>query len=109
MGQTWVKYKDVEAQEASDGVQRRVLAYTDTLMCVENTFEEGAIGALHTHPHTQITYVITGEFEFEIEGEKRIVTAGDSMVKEGFQVHGCVCKKKGVLLDIFHPKRDDFL
>ena len=28
-------------------------------MCVENTFEKGAVGALHHHPHTQITYVVS--------------------------------------------------
>jgi hypothetical protein len=27
-------------------------------------FEEGAVGALHSHPHTQTTYVLEGEFEF---------------------------------------------
>ena len=32
-------------QAAGEGVTRRVLAYTDGLMCVENTFEKGAVGA----------------------------------------------------------------
>lgn len=50
---------------------RRVLAYTDALMCVENRFKTGAVGTLHNHPHTQITYVVSGRFAFTIDGEKR--------------------------------------
>ena len=78
-------------------------------MCVENTFVEGAVGPLHSHPHTQITYVVSGEFVFEIAGEKKTVTAGDTMLKTDEVVHGCVCVKPGILLDIFTPMREDFV
>ncbi len=78
-------------------------------MCVENTFEKGAVGALHSHPHTQITYVVSGVFEFEIDGEKKVVRAGDTMLKTDGVEHGCVCLEDGVLLDIFSPMREDFV
>ena len=45
--QRWVFHADALPQPAGAGVTRRVLAYTDGLMCVENTFETGAVGALH--------------------------------------------------------------
>ena len=67
--QRWVYHAEVLPQPAGAGVTRRVLAYTDGLMCVENTFEKGAVGALHHHPHTQITYVVSGAFEFTVDGE----------------------------------------
>ena len=35
----WVFYNDVEPQDMGGGVVRRVLAYSDDLMVVENTFE----------------------------------------------------------------------
>jgi len=105
----WVFYKDTKAEEASPGVIRRVLAYSDDLMCVENTFKKGAVGSLHHHPHTQITYVVSGKFEFEIEGEKKIVSKGDTMLKTNDVIHGCVCLEDGILLDIFNPYRKDFV
>ena len=40
--QRWVYHAEVLPQPAGAGVTRRVLAYTDGLMCVENTFEKGA-------------------------------------------------------------------
>ena len=108
--QRWVPHAEALPQPAGAGVTRRVLvAYTDGLMCVENTFETGAVGALHHHPHTQITYVVSGVFEFTVEGETRTVRAGDTILKEDGVEHGCVCTEAGVLLDLFTPMREDFV
>lgn len=101
--------KDIELKDLGDGIKRKVLAYHDNLMVVEVYFEEGAIGVLHSHPHEQITYIIDGEFEFNVNGEKKLLVAGDSTFKEPNIVHGAVCKKAGKLIDIFTPQRDDFL
>ena len=40
-GANWCFWKDTEAEKAGEGVERRVLAFCDELMCVENTFEKG--------------------------------------------------------------------
>ena len=105
--QRWVLHEDTLPQPAGAGVTRRVLAYTDGLMCVENTFEKGAVGALHHHPHTQITYVVSGAFEFTVDGVTRTVHKGDTILKEDGVEHGCVCTEAGILLDIFTPMRED--
>ena len=107
--QRWVSHEDTLAQSGGEGVTRRILAYNDGLMCVENTFEEGAVGALHSHPHTQITYVVSGKFSFTIDGVTKTVTKGDTMLKTDSVVHGCTCLEAGVLLDIFTPMREDFV
>jgi len=80
--QRWVYHAEALPQTAGEGVTRRVLAYTDGLMCVENTFEKGAVGALHHHPHTQITYVVSGAFDFTVDGVTHTVRAGDTILKE---------------------------
>lgn len=108
-GQRWVPHEDALAQPAGDGVIRRVLAYTDCMMCVENHFEKGAVGAMHSHPHTQITYVAEGEFSFTIDGETRVVKKGDTLLKEDGVEHGCVCTQAGILVDFFSPMREDFV
>lgn len=105
----WVPHAETLPEPAGPGVTRRVLAYNKGLMCVENTFEKGAVGALHSHPHTQITYVVSGRFRFTIGGEVREVTAGDTMLKTDGIIHGCEALEPGVLLDIFTPMREDFV
>ena len=108
-GQRWVPHEGTQAQSGGENVVRRILAYNENLMCVENTFEKGAVGKLHSHPHTQITYVVSGVFSFTIDGEERTVKAGDTMLKEDGVIHGCTCLEAGILLDIFNPMRADFV
>ena len=105
----WVYYENIKAQDMGGGVVRRVLAYSDDVMVVENTFSKDAVGALHHHPHTQITYVKSGRFLFNIDGEKHEVKEGDTLLKTDGVEHGCVCLEAGVLLDIFSPYREDFV
>ena len=91
------------------GVIRRILSYDENLMSVEVSFETGAVGAEHTHPHTQCSYVLSGKFSYSVEGEAVKLNPGDSIVVPSGLPHGTVCLEKGVLLDIFTPMRKDFL
>lgn len=100
---------DVPYTELGGGVKRRVLSYNENLMAVEVVFEAGAVGAMHTHPHTQISYVLEGKFEATIDGEVRIIAKGDSYVTATNAPHGVVCLEAGTLLDVFTPMREDFV
>ena len=102
-------YSDTELTELGGGVSRRILAHDADMMAVEVSFEEGAVGAVHTHPHVQISYVLEGEFEATLGDETRIIRRGDTYYTTPDLPHGVVCKKRGVLLDIFTPERRDFL
>ena len=105
----YVLNEDAPLEDLGDGIKRKVLSYHESLMVVEVHFEEGAIGAMHSHPHEQITYILEGEFEFNIGGEKKVVKTGDTTFKEANIPHGAVCLKAGRLLDIFTPYREDFV
>ncbi len=107
--QRWIKNEEVDLEPVAEGLERKILAYDKDIMTVENHFQPGAIGAMHSHPHTQITYVVSGKFCFTIDGEMKIVTAGDAMLKTNSVPHGCVCLEEGILLDIFTPMREDFV
>lgn len=96
-------------EELGGGVKRKILAHGGKMMGVEVHFETGAIGAMHCHPHEQLTYVLSGTFEFTIGDETHIVKAGDTLYKQPNIIHGCICKEAGVLLDTFTPQREDFL
>lgn len=93
----------------SDGLSRKVAAHNDNLMIVEVHFEAGTVAPLHHHPHEQITYVISGKFEFTVGDETYIVSAGDSLYKQSNIEHGATCLEAGTLLDVFTPHREDFL
>ena len=105
-----VFYRDsIKTRDLGKGVKRTVLAYNDDLMIVEVEFEAGSAGAPHTHQHVQNTYVKEGVFQFTIEGNVVLVHQGDSISFPSNVEHGTLCIEKGTLLDVFTPKRDDFL
>ncbi|MFD0979187.1 MULTISPECIES: cupin domain-containing protein [Tropicimonas] len=101
--------KDHELEDLGGGIKRRMAIFADNAMVVEVHFEKGAVAALHSHPHEQISYVLSGVFEFEIGDQKKVVRAGDSTYKQPNMVHGATCLEEGVLLDFFTPHREDFV
>ena len=102
-------HQDTATIDLGGGSERRILSYNDALMAVEVSFEAGAEGAVHTHPHTQLSYVLSGSFRYSVEEEAVVLRPGDSIVVPGGLPHGTVCLEKGVLLDVFTPARKDFL
>jgi quercetin dioxygenase-like cupin family protein len=100
---------DVPLEDLGNGIKRKVLAYHENMMAVEVYFEKGAEGLMHSHPHEQITYVLKGQFEFNIDGKKQVIRPGDTTFQEPNVSHGVVCLEEGVLLDIFTPYREDFV
>lgn len=37
--QTWVYNQDIDLEACGEGIARKILAYSEDLMCVENHFE----------------------------------------------------------------------
>jgi quercetin dioxygenase-like cupin family protein len=91
------------------GSTRRVILDLPELMLVEFTFEEGAVGALHSHPHLQTSYVAEGTFEVTIDGVTETLSAGGAYIVPTGLVHGVKALTRGKLIDSFTPRRDDFL
>lgn len=96
-------------KDLGTGVNRKILATGGGLMTVEFRFDRGAIGALHSHVHEQVGYVVAGRFEFTLEGKMTVLEPGDSYYVPSGAVHGAKALEDGILLDVFTPQREDFL
>jgi quercetin dioxygenase-like cupin family protein len=96
-------------ETVADGLSRKIGAHNDNLMIVEVHFEAGTTAPLHHHVHEQITYVMSGKFEFTVGDKTYVVGAGDSLYKQPNIEHGATCLEAGTLLDVFTPHREDFL
>lgn len=100
---------EVSWEQVNPKLRRQIHGYDDKIMLVIADFEEGGVGDLHNHHHSQVTYVDSGEFEMTIGDDVRTIKAGDSYYIPPFVMHGCVCKKPGKLIDVFSPMREDFV
>ena len=101
--------QDSQTTPCEPGVTRKILCYSEELMMCEITFEKGAKGNFHAHPHLQITYIAEGSFSFTIGEETKIVKKGDSVYMPSNITHGVTCLEAGKLVDVFSPMRKDFL
>lgn len=105
----YITTSEMEWEDLGGGVSRKMLGYDNQIMMVLVKFEKGAVGSPHSHFHTQTTYCAAGKFEFEIDGEKKVVNMGDGVYIEPNLEHSAVCLEEGILIDTFSPVREDFL
>ena len=103
----FVRNQDPETFTPEPGMKRQVLANTDQLMLVRHFFEEGWVGARHSHPHHQLVYVVSGAIRVDIGGKVFDVRAGDSFIVDGGVEHQASALETSEVLDVFTPTRED--
>lgn len=104
-----IRSHEALAEPVEPGVTRQVLGHDAELMMVRVTFDAGAVGQIHSHPHRQVTYVERGRFRFTLNGRETELSAGDCWFVPPGAPHGAVALEPGALIDVFAPARADFL
>lgn len=96
-----------ESAEVEDGVYLTRLVAGENTSVVHFRIEPGARVPEHSHHHEQAGYVLQGELVFELEGEERSASAGDSYVLAGDEVHAAENRGDEPVegIDIFSPPR----
>ena len=105
----FISGNELEWETVGEGVKRKIMGYDDKIMLVKVYFDEGGIGVMHEHYHSQVTYVESGEFQVTIDGKTQSLTGGDCFYIPPHALHGALCTKAGVLIDVFSPIREDFM
>lgn len=97
----------VTKQDAFD----RKLFYGEKLMMVRNEVKPHGVLALHSHPHAQMTMVLSGECDVKMAGETFHLTTNGVVYFPSDVPHEVVntADTTLVLLDEFTPIREDFL
>lgn len=103
-----IERKDRPASSPEAGLLRQVLAYTENLMLVRHEMEKGWVGALHSHPHEQLVYVVRGHIRFTGNGKTFDARTGDSFVVPGGVEHQASALEASEVLDVFTPYREDY-
>lgn len=83
----------------------------EQMMMVLNATLPGHEVPTHSHPHEQVGMVHSGKARLTIGGEERVVETGDFFCIPAGVPHSDVClgEEPFVMLDIFHPVREDFI
>jgi quercetin dioxygenase-like cupin family protein len=105
----WVQWDALDPIEMVPGLNFQPVV-GDKVMANFVSFDAHTEAPVHWHDEEQITYVMDGEFEFEVAGEKRILRRGQAVVippnvPHGARTHDSTCLE----VDVFHPPRQGVL
>lgn len=105
----FVKHKDPEYREIAEGILMKPLTYGEKTLLTEIKFSEGSSIDFHRHPHEQIGYLISGEFELTVEGQTFQVDPGDSWCIKGGREHKAVFHQEALAIEVFSPVREEYM
>lgn len=108
---TFVRREDA-IKKTFKGVNLDSLAVGEKSMVTKMNYVRGDFATLHTHPHEQCGYVISGTYHLIVDGEEKIdviMHPGDTYAIPGNTPHSFEVIEGGEVVDVFTPQRDDYL
>ncbi len=103
------RHSTTAAIVALPGVTRRTLVHGPRMLVCEFTLEKGHDLPIHTHPHEQAGYIVSGHIRLTIAGETFDLGPGDSYYAEPNVPHGATILETAVVVDTFTPPREDYV
>jgi quercetin dioxygenase-like cupin family protein len=107
-----IKRSEVTPEIIAPG-RTRYLAYTKNLMTVVVDFDDGPTSnpdPPHSHPHEQVSYVVSGEINLFMDNKLTHLGPGDMFTVPPNIPHSVQLLSSRVrLIDSFTPIRKDFL
>lgn len=83
--------------------------FLEKLMITFMEFQPGVLIKPHSHPHEQISIIIRGKAIFCVDGESRLLEAGDVCVIPSNVEHSAeILDEHTTIYDGWSPPRDDY-
>ena len=102
---TW---DEMEKEVLSETIARKIIT-GEKAMVAQVFLAKGAVVPEHQHESEQITYILEGALQFEIEGQQIVVAKGQVLRIPSYVPHKAVALEDTLDLDIFSPIRQDWI
>jgi quercetin dioxygenase-like cupin family protein len=108
-GAQHLNWSNIPVEHPAAGIERQMVVGRQLMIC-RFRFAPFLVTPDHTHPHEQMSMVISGRVRFFVEGEERLALPGDVLHFPSNSLHGAtMMDEEVVIIDIFTPPREDFL
>jgi quercetin dioxygenase-like cupin family protein len=97
------------AEEQMNPLVSRKAIHTENMTIARLHLQQHAAVASHSHTNEQVTTVERGALKFFIDGGEKIVRAGESLTIPPNVPHGVEALEDTVAVDVFAPRRDDWI
>ena len=92
-----------------EGIERKTLVHGEKTLMAEFKLQKGSIVPLHSHPHEQAGYLVSGQVKFSVDSKEIVCNPGDSWCIQGDEEHSAEALQDSVLVEVFSPVREDYL
>ena len=104
---SFLELDSLASKEPMSGFNGRFI-HTDSVTVVHWDIKAGAELPEHSHPHEQLSSLLSGEFDMTVDGETRRMTPGTVAVIASHVVHSGRAVTDCRFVDVFHPVREDY-
>ena len=104
----FLTWDEMEKEVVSETFARRFV-HGEKAMLAQIFLKKGSVVPLHHHESEQISYVVEGALELELEGRRVVLRKGQVLVIPSNVPHSAVALEDTVDLDIFAPVRQDWI
>lgn len=103
------RWNEITVEPMGEGITRQVI-HTERVTISRLVLTRGSVVQWHNHENVQISTVERGRLLFLFpEGKEQIVAMGESLEIPPNVPHRVEALEDSVALDIFSPRRDDWL
>ena len=95
-------------EHVTDQMSRRMVVGNNQMLTVWN-MKKGSHSSAHRHPEEQIFWILSGQIEFEIDGQRRRLGPNDVGVIPGNTLHEAWVIEDVEMANLFSPVRNDYL
>ncbi len=105
---THTRWEDLGLEDLNPLLQRQFVVGTQ-IMVARVLLKKGCLVPRHSHVNEQVTYILEGALQFDIDGKQIIVRAGEVLCIPPNMPHEAVAIEDTIDLDIFNPPREDWI
>ena len=102
-----IKLDEVAPREVQPGHRARFV-HAQNMTVAHWRIDAGSSIPEHDHPHEQVVNVIAGRYELTVAGKPLLLEPGMVVVIPGGVRHSGRAITDALLLDVFHPVREDY-
>jgi len=105
----FTKYTSDGFKNPVAGIEIKTLVYGENTLLTRFHLKKGALLPLHSHPHEQTGFLVSGKMKFFIGHEEFFAEPGDSWCVGGDLEHRAEILEDSVAIEVFSPVREDYL
>jgi quercetin dioxygenase-like cupin family protein len=101
-------WKTIETERLTDNLSRQMVS-GESATVSQLVLKKGATVPRHSHVNEQYSWIISGSLNFIFDDKEVFVGAGEILIIPANVPHGAVALEDTVDVDIFAPRREDWI